>query len=250
MLNRDISPRMPRSAFSSPPPLHRPRRFATSLVPPANCHNFSTMSYPRYADVASRLWNFGSGIEGRFIWRVLFHLLYNFSSRSSRSSTRSRQCPAKKDLGKLTAQFSIRRITMGSSQQARRNNKGGKTRRAEIVYFSLAKRRKIKGKQETTTRDSGNQAGLRPGMDFPGGERTLDIERSASRLASSDRRSGTRYTTPVTNRDLSMACNVHARSHARYLLTTLTRIFLGFYPSTSGVSLTGILKKFYREREG
>lgn len=40
--------------------------------------------------------------------------------------------------------------------------------RAEIVYFSLAKRRKIKGKQETTARDGGNQAGLRPGMDFPG----------------------------------------------------------------------------------
>lgn len=43
-----------------------------------------------------------------------------------------------------------------------------RARSAEIVYFSLAKRRKIKGKQETTARDGGNQAGLRPGMDFPG----------------------------------------------------------------------------------
>ncbi|EFN62297.1 hypothetical protein EAG_11952 [Camponotus floridanus] len=48
----------------------------------------------------------------------------------------------------------------------------------ETVYFSLAKRRKIKGKQETTARDSGNQTGLRPGMDFhPGrtnaGHRTV-----------------------------------------------------------------------------
>lgn len=190
-----------------------------------------------------------AALRGRFIWRVLFHLLYNFSSRSS---TRSRQRPAEEDenLGKLTAKFSIRRITTGSSQQARRNKKSGKTRRAEIVYFSLAKRRKIKGKQETTARDSGNQAGLRPGMDFPGSERTLGIERSAGRLACSDRRSETRYTTPVTNRDLSMACNVHARSHARYLLTTLTRIFLRFYPPTSRVSLTGILGKFYRERGG
>lgn len=51
--------------------------------------------------------------------------------------------------------------------------KGKKERRrrarsAEIVYFSLAKRRKIKGKQETTARDGGNQAGLHPEMDFLG----------------------------------------------------------------------------------
>ncbi|KYN15480.1 hypothetical protein ALC57_12265, partial [Trachymyrmex cornetzi] len=36
------------------------------------------------------------------------------------------------------------------------------------IYFSLAKRRKIKGKQETTARDGGNQAGLHPEMDFLG----------------------------------------------------------------------------------
>lgn len=53
--------------------------------------------------------------------------------------------------------------TAGEKKEERRY-----TRSAEIVYFSLAKRRKIKGKQETTARDGGNQAGLRPEMDFPG----------------------------------------------------------------------------------
>lgn len=40
---------------------------------------------------------------------------------------------------------------------------------AEIVYFSLGKRRKIKGKQETPARDA-NQTGLRSGDGFSRGE--------------------------------------------------------------------------------
>lgn len=125
---------------------------------------------------------------------------------------------------------------------------GWKTRRAEIVYFSLAKRRKIKGKQETTTRDSGNQAGLLgPGMDFPGAKTKFAAgHRAIVWRASLIVVSGTcGNTTPVTTRDLSMACNVHAR----YLLTTLTRIFLGsIRPDFK--SLTGILGKFYSDSEG
>lgn len=118
--------------------------------------------------------------------------------------------------------------------------KGGRrrARSAEIVYFSLAKRRKIKGKQETTARDGGNQAGLRPGDGF---------SRGANAGASSDRpadRSGTWYTTRVTNRDFSMAC-----TFARTVISAiLVRIFVGFHSECRGaLSLsTGIWNSIAR----
>lgn len=135
--------------------------------------------------------------------------------------------------GKLTtlscSRFLITRIMDFSQRAATKQTAGGegrekkegrrRARSAEIVYFSLAKRRKIKGKQETTTRDGGNQAGLRSGMDFPRGERRA----SSGWLA--DRRSGTRYTTRVTNRDFSMAC-----TFARTVISMIfVWIFVGFH---------------------
>lgn len=122
--------------------------------------------------------------------------------------------------------------------------------RAEIVYFSLAKRRKIKGKQETAARDGGNQAGLRlRGWIFPG--RALGIEWLAGWLAGADRRSGTRYTTPVTNRDLSMVCNVHVRDRPCYtydfnsdfsrILAPSSRILVGIWENSAPIVKKGEL---------
>ncbi|KYM96962.1 hypothetical protein ALC62_12339 [Cyphomyrmex costatus] len=73
-------------------------------------------------------------------------------------------------------------IVNAAKQTARggKNERRRRARSAEIVYFSLAKRRKIKGKQETTARDGGNQAGLHPEMDFPGTSKNNRLKRCIS----------------------------------------------------------------------
>jgi len=61
----------------------------------------------------------------------------------------------------------MRFLSVNAMKQTAGRGKKNERRSAEIVYFSLAKRRKIKGKQETMARD-GNQTGLHPEMDFLG----------------------------------------------------------------------------------
>lgn len=144
---------------------------------------------------------------------------------SPRSSARRRPTswrrPAVEDEpGKLTtvsfSSFLITRIIGFPREQTAEGKKGWK-RAAEIVYFSLAKRRKIKGKQETTACD-GNQVGLRPGM-----ERTL--RQSSDWLIVVQERGW--YQSRLIN-------DLHVRSHVMISV----RIFVGFHPTQ--FSLFGI----------
>lgn len=217
-LNCHVKPRYFTRCPACTPPARafsRPRRFATSLVPPANYHNSSTMSCPRYESVASRRdtsMKFRRGCIGG----VSPHSVIRSPSRSSHHGRNHRDfaslvssvtpgvaAPVEKDEpGQIdddvpplptlpfpslpfppaaTSLLDDEDERVFSTKQTARRRKAGRrrARSTEIVYFSLAKRRKIKGKQETTARDGGNQAGLRPGMDFPGAnvERTVGIER-------------------------------------------------------------------------
>lgn len=144
------------------------------------------MSCPRYESVASRRVasmkfrreHIGgvSPFGGHSISFTASHHGVIIETSAQRRPASWRRPVEENKSGKLTTVscscFLKTRIMGFFSANSDETDRGGKkgrrrARSAEIVYFSLAKRRKIKGKQETTARDGGNQAGLRSGMDFP-----------------------------------------------------------------------------------